>query len=137
MAHTCEMPLLHHATEICDAAFDWLYTAVPSWIQHQLGSARQLGRLRGMEPKIHLERDPLLRVPGARVAAEIVLAGGEKNGCCVTQRAVIERSLPEAGGCVAERLHAATSFYAHPHGDRLGNERCIERLARKRGRGEW
>src|SRR5665213_44743 len=136
MAHTGEMPLLHYAAEVCDAALNRLDTAIASGIEHQLGGARELGGLRGREAKIHLEGDPSLRVQRTRVAAEIVLACGEKDRWSFTGGAVVERSLPDVACRAAERLHTATALHADPCGDGFGNERCIQRLARERGCGK-
>ena len=47
MTRTREMPLLHHAAQVCNAAFHWLDTAIASGIEHQLRGARQLRGLRG------------------------------------------------------------------------------------------
>ena len=74
-----------------------------------------------------------MRVLRATVAAQIVLARGEKGGWSFVGGAVVERSLPEVGARAAERLHTATALNADSIGDSLGNERCIERLARERG----
>jgi hypothetical protein len=71
----------------------------------------------------------LVRVLRATVAAQIVLAGGEKGGWSFVCGAVVERSPPEVGGRAAERLHTATALDADSGGDSLGNESCIEGLA--------
>ena len=65
-----------------------------------------------------------------------MLARGEKDCRGFTGRAVIERSLPDVGCRTAKRLHTATTLYADSSRDGLGNERCIERLARERSRGK-
>ena len=95
MTRTCEIPLLHHAAEVCNAAFHRLDTAIASGIEHQLRGARKLSGLRGRQAKIHLEGDPLLWVLRTRVAAEIVLACGQKDRWGFTGGAVVERSLPD------------------------------------------
>ena len=136
MTRTCEIPLLHHAAEVCNAAFHRLDTAIASGIEHQLRGARQLSGLRGRQAKIHLEGDPSLWVLRTRVAAEIVLACGEKDGWSFIGGAVVERSLPDVACRAAERLHTAAALYADSRGDGLGDERCIERLARERGCGK-
>ena len=105
IARAREIPLLHHAAEVCDAVFNRLDAAIASGIEHQFGGARELGGLRGSQAKIHLEGDPSLRVLGTRVAAEIVLAGGEKNRWSFTGGAVVERSLPR-GRLPCERAPA-------------------------------
>ena len=46
MARTCEMPLLHHAAEICNAAFNRLDTTIAPGIEHQLRGASELSGLR-------------------------------------------------------------------------------------------
>src|SRR4029077_14190302 len=58
MTHPCEMPLLHHAAEVCNAAFNRLDTTIAPWIEHQLRGAHELGGLRRSQAKIHLEGDP-------------------------------------------------------------------------------
>ena len=78
----------------------------------------------------------MLRVLRASVAAQIVLARGEKGGWSFVGGAVVERSLPDVGCRAAERLHTATALYADSSGDGFGDERCIKRLARERGRGK-
>ena len=105
IARACEIPLLHHPAEVCNAAFNRLDTAIASGIEHQLRGARELSGLRGRQTKIHLEGDPSLRVLRTRVAAEIVLACGEKDSWSFTRGAVVERSLPHVA-CRATRAPA-------------------------------
>jgi len=132
-----QIPALHHATEVGDAVFHWLDTTVASGIQHELRGAGQLSGLRGSEAVIHFEGDPLLRITGAGVAAEIVFTGGEKGGGGFAGGAVIESSSPSSGCGTAERLHAATLLDADSRGDGPCDEGCIQRLARERSCGKW
>ena len=105
-------------------------------VEHQLRGTRQFSGLCRCKTKIHLERDPLFRVVWARMAAQIVLACCEKDCWSFADWPVSQRSLPHVGGRAAERLHAATALDADPSRDCLGNERCIQRLARERGCGK-
>src|SRR5271154_7201835 len=92
MTNTCEMPLLHHAAEVCNAAFHRLDTPIASGIEHQLRGALQLSSLRGRQAKIHLEGDPSLWVLRTHVAAEIMLACSEKDRWSLIGGTVVERS---------------------------------------------
>ena len=47
MSDPCKIPLLHHAAQVCNAAFDRLDTAIAARIEHQLRRARKLRGLRG------------------------------------------------------------------------------------------
>ena len=136
IAHTCEIPLLHHAAEVCNAALNRLDTTIASGIEHELRGALELSGLRGRQAKIRLEGDPSIRVLGTRVAAEIVLACGEKDRWSFTGGAVVERSLPGVACRAAQRLHTAAALYADSCSDGFGDERCIKRLARERGCGK-
>jgi hypothetical protein len=69
-------------------------------------------------------------------AAEIVLAGGEKDCCSFARRAVVERRLPTVTCGAIECLHAAAALDADSCGDGFGDERCVQCLARKRGGGK-
>src|SRR5580658_5828654 len=128
---TCKIPPLHHTAEICNAVFHRLDTTVASGIERQLGGVRQVSGLGGRQSVIHLESDPLVRVLRATVAAQVVLARGEKGGWSFVCGAVVERSPPEIGGGAAERLHTATALDVDSGVDSLGNERRIERPARE------
>src|ERR1700739_4893730 len=72
MTCTCEMPLLHHAAEVCNTAFNRLDTTIASGIKHQLRGALQLRSLLGRQAEIHLEGNPSLWILRTRVAAEIM-----------------------------------------------------------------
>ena len=96
MAFTREIALLHDAAKIGKAVFHGLDAAVAAGIEHQFGGAGELGGLREGEAKVHLECDPSLRVCRAREAAQVVLAGGEEDGCSFKGGAVIE-ALPATG----------------------------------------
>src|SRR3984885_15013275 len=133
---TCKIPPLHHTAEIRNAVFHRLDTTVASGIERQLGGVRQVSGLRFRQSVIHLEGDPLVRVLRATVAAQIVLARGEKGGWSFVCGAVIESGLPEVCGRAPERLHTATTLNANTRGAGCGDERCIQRLARERGRGK-
>src|SRR5277367_3849314 len=132
MPRTREMPLLHHPAEVRNAAFYRLDTTIASGIEHQLRGALQLSGLRGSQAKIHLEGDPSLWVLRTHVAAEIMLACGEKDRWSFIGSTVVERSLPGVACRATERLHTATTLYADSRRDGLGDERCIKRLARER-----
>ncbi len=132
MTRTCEMPLLHHAAKVCNAAFHRLDTTIASGIEHQLRGALQLSSLRGRQAKIYLEGDPSLWILRTHVAAEIMLACGEKDRWSFIGSTVVERSLPGVACRATERLHSATTLYADARSDGLGDERCIKRLARER-----
>src|SRR6202044_3968213 len=93
-ARTCKISPLHHTAKIRNAVFDRLDTTVASGIERQLGGVRQVSGLGGRQSVIHLESDPLVRVLRATVAAQIVLARGEKSGWGFVCGAVVERSLP-------------------------------------------
>ena len=93
-----------------------------------------LGRLRARQAKIHLEAHPSLRIFRARVAPQIVLAGREKDRWSLTSAAVVERGLPGVACRANQRLHAATALDADSCSSGFGDERCIKRLARERGR---
>src|ERR1700684_1394955 len=114
---TRKIPAFPHQAEIGNAVFHRLDTTVASGIEHQLGGVRQVSGLGGRQPIIHLEGDPLVRVLWASVAAQIVLARGEKGGWSFVCCAVVERSLPEVRGRAAERLHTPTAFDADSGGD--------------------
>src|SRR5579871_726580 len=133
---TCKIPPLHHTAEIRNAVFHRLNTTVASGIERQFGGVRQLSALGGRQSVIHLEGDPLVRVLRAAVATQIVLARGEKGGWSFECGAIVERSLPEVGSRAAERLHTATTLNTDSRGDSCGDERCIQRFARERGRGK-
>src|ERR1700733_9128083 len=133
---TCKISPLHHTAEIRNAVFDRLDTTVASGIERQLGGVRQVSGLGGRQSVIHLESHPLVGVLRARMAAQLVLACGQKDRWGFTGGAVIERNVPDVACRAAERLHAATAFYANSCGDGLGDERCIKRLARERGCGK-
>ncbi len=132
----CKIPPFHDQAEIRNAIFHRLDTTVASGIEHQLGGVRQVSGLGGRQPIIHLEGDPLVRILRATVAAQIVLARGEKGGWSFVCGAVVERSLPEVAGRAEERLHTATTLNADSGGDSCGDERCIQRFARERSRGK-
>ena len=70
------------------------------------------------------------------MAAEIMLACGEKDRWSFIDGTVVERSLPDVACRATERLHTATTLYADSRGDGLGDERCIKRLARERSCGK-
>jgi hypothetical protein len=70
------------------------------------------------------------------VAAQIVLARGEKGCWSFSGGTVVKRRLPGIRSGTAKRLHTATALYANSSRNGLGNERCIERLPRERGRGK-
>src|ERR1700678_4848945 len=133
---TCKIPPLHHTAEIRNAVFHRLDATVASGIEHQLGGVPQVSGLGGRQSVIHLEGDPLVRVLRATVAAQIVLARGEKDGWSFVCSAVVERSLPEVAGRAPERLHTATTLNADSRGDGCGDKRCIQRFACERGRGK-
>src|SRR5580700_11262137 len=77
---TCKILPLHHAAEIRNAVFHRLDTTVASGIERQLGGVRQVSGLGGRQSVIHLEGDPLVRVLRAAMAAQVMLARGEKGG---------------------------------------------------------
>ena len=133
---TCKIPPLHHAAEVRNAVFHRLDATVASGIESQLRGVRKVGGLGGRQLEIHLEGDPLVGVLGTAVAAQVVLTRGEKGGLSFIRGAVVERGLPEVPGRAAERLHTAATLNADSRGDGCGNERCIQRFARKRGRGK-
>src|SRR5580692_2473778 len=116
---TCKIPPFHHQAEIRNAVFHRLDTTVAAGIEHQLGAVRQVSGLSGRQAIIHLQADPLVRILRATVAAQIVLARGEKGGWSFVSCAVVERSLPEVGGRAAERLHTVTALDADSGGDSL------------------
>ena len=70
------------------------------------------------------------------MAAQVVLARGEKGGWSLVGRTVVERSLPDVACRANERLHTTPAFYADSRGDGCGDEGCIERFARERLRGK-
>ena len=52
---------------------------------------------------------------------------------CLAAQVIDRQPLPRAAGGAIERLHAAAALNLDSRGDGLGDERCIKRLARKRG----
>jgi hypothetical protein len=128
----CEITLFHYTAEIRNAVFHRLDTPVASGIERQLGGILQFSGLRGRQPIIHLERDPLVRVFRTPVSAQIVLARGEKGRWRFLTGTVVKRSPPKVGGRATERLHTATTLDADSRSDGLGDERCIKRFARER-----
>jgi hypothetical protein len=73
------------------------------------------------------------------MAAQIVLARGEKDRWGFTSSAVVKRSLPPAAWVSTKRLHASTALDANSRGNGLGDERGIKRLPSKRsgGKRQW
>jgi hypothetical protein len=134
---TCEISPLHHTTEIRYAVFHRLDTSVASGIECQLGGVPQVSGLGRRQSVVHFEADPLVRVVRAPVTAQIVFACGEKGSWSLVGGVVVELSLPDVGGCPAERLYTAAALNVDSRSDGLGDKRCIERLARKRLRGKW
>jgi hypothetical protein len=127
----CEISLFHHTAEIRNAIFHWLDTPVASGIERQLGGILQVSGLRRRQSVIHLEGDPLVRVLRTPVSSQIVLARSEKGRWSLITGTVVERSPPEFGGRVTERLHTATTLDADSRSDGLSDERCIKRFARE------
>src|ERR1039458_6441677 len=136
MTRLREVPLLYHPAEVRIAIFNRLNAAIASGIEHQLRGARQLSGLRARQAEIHLEADPSVRIFRSRVAAQIMLAGREKDRWSFIGAAVVESSLPGIACRANQRLHAATALHADSRGNGFGNKRSIKRLARKRGRGK-
>ncbi len=127
---------LNDAAKIGDSVFHRLDTAIAARVQRQLGSVSQVSGLGGGHAVIHLEGDPLVRVLRTTVAAQIVLARGEKSGWSFEGGPVVERSLPKVRGRAAERLYAATTLQAYSRGGGGGEQRGIECLPRQGGRGK-